>query len=173
MDGPWCLPCFDCRQLPLSFHSCWHGLAIVRQPSTPGTREVPCRHSHRSGYCVQLYNRPSKKSNGLPYFKPKTRLGTPDVLSCRSRKQALLHQENQWSHTPTGKRSQNSYEITICHVSFRASLVVFVIPCGSLVTHKRMRTIYLQIRKQKESLNYTLFVPWKLPEICQNLDVFR
>jgi hypothetical protein len=155
MDGPWCLPCFDCRQLPLSFHSCWHGLAIVRQPSTPGTREVPCRHSHRSGYCVQLYNRPSKKSNGLPYFRPKTRLGTPDVLSCRSRKQAL-HQENQWSHTPTGERSQNSYETTICHVSFRASLVVFVIPCGSLVTHKRMRIIYANTEAERKLELYYL-----------------
>jgi hypothetical protein len=53
------------------------------------------------------------------------------MLDCRSRKQAL-HRENERSHTPTGKRSQNSYEIAICHVSLRASLVVFVIPCGSL-----------------------------------------
>jgi hypothetical protein len=53
------------------------------------------------------------------------------MLNCRSRKQAV-HQENEGSHRPTGKRSQNSCEMAICHVSLRASLVVFVIPCGSL-----------------------------------------
>jgi hypothetical protein len=102
---------------------------------------------------VQLYSRPSKTKWFTLFLTKILGRSTPDMLNCRSRKQAV-HQENEGSHRPTGKRSQNSCEMAICHVSLRASLVVLVIPCGSPQPSAAQRYgdsvwLYLQIPNEK------------------------